>query len=327
MRDTRSYRVSPRHLPVLRQSLPLVAASQRGDNRRSSGRRGAWPPRWNRSCPSWSRRWATAFHVLFASGGSRLRGRTSEGRRMAVEASPRLAIASVEHRLVGDGKTAVDVSLDLRRNDVRVVGRDLSSAQIISANVRRGILDAALEHIIVSARGASADDFATISSTQAIIEQAATDGIAVEALTSREEVASLHVSDDVKARMQRSLGEGAVLIAPGRMVRFGGAERLAWWRVDSRSGEVLAIMDSGLHQVEWMLQDLTVTLLMTPVIIAFTVTGLAAFYIVASQVAYWLNPELFPDDLAREQRPPVYPDTEWPSPYGDPPFNKSLPSR
>jgi len=120
-------------------------------------------------------------------------------------------------------------------------------------------------------------------------------------------VASLHVSDDVKARMKTSLGEAAILIAPGRMVRFGGAERLAWWRVDSRSGEVLAIMDSGLHQVEWVLQDLTVTLLMTPVIIAFTLTALAAFYIVASQVASWLNPQLFPDDLAREQRPPYYP--------------------
>lgn len=62
------------------------------------------------------------------------------------------------------------------------------------------------------------------------------------------EVTALRVSEDVKARMQRSLGEGALLIAPGRMVRVGGAERLAWWRVDLRSGEVPAILDNGLHQ-------------------------------------------------------------------------------
>jgi hypothetical protein len=164
------------------------------------------------------------------------------------EASPRLTIASVEHRLAGGGKTAVDVALDLRRNDVRVVGRALPIAQIISANVFRGILDAALEHILVSTLGASADGLATTSSTLAILEQAVADVIAVEAITSRDEVAGLRVSEDVKARMQRSLGEGVVLIAPGRMVRFEGAERLAWWRIDVRSGEVLAIMDNGLHQ-------------------------------------------------------------------------------
>jgi hypothetical protein len=266
---------------------------------------------------------AMVFH-LYSQGGFRLarRGRAAANVWL-YEASPRLAIASYEPRQAGDGKTVVVASLDLRRNDVRVVGRDLSSAQTISANVRRATLDAALEHIIVSARGASADDFTTISSTQAIIEQAATDGIAVEALTSREEVASLHVSDDVKARMQTSLGEAAILIAPGRMVRFGGAERLAWWRVDSRSGEVLAIMDSGLHQVEWVLQDLAATLVMTPVLIAISFGGLAVFYIVAVQLAYWLNPELFPDDLAREQRPPVYPDTSVPSPWGDPPYERT----
>jgi hypothetical protein len=310
-------------LAVLRQSLSLVAAAERGDRQMVEREARRLAPTMEPLLPQLITQSAMVFH-LYSQGGFRLarRGRAAANVWL-YEASPRLAIASYEPRQAGDGKTVVVASLDLRRNDVRVVGRDLSSAQTISANVRRATLDAALEHIIVSARGASADDFTTISSTQAIIEQAATDGIAVEALTSREEVASLHVSDDVKARMQTSLGEAAILIAPGRMVRFGGAERLAWWRVDSRSGEVLAIMDSGLHQVEWVLQDLAATLVMTPVLIAISFGGLAVFYIVAVQLAYWLNPELFPDDLAREQRPPVYPDTSVPSPWGDPPYERT----
>ena len=48
--------------------------------------------------------------------------------------------------------------------------------------------------------------------------------------------------------MVRNLSDGVVLLAPRRGRATGPTERLAWWRVDLRSGETLAVMDSGLHQ-------------------------------------------------------------------------------
>jgi len=236
------------HLAVLRQNLPVVAAAERGDRQMVEREARRLAPTMEPLLPQVVAQAAMAFHLYSHRGFQLARQGRARADVWLYEASPRLAIASYEPRLAGDGKTLVGVALDLRRNDVRVVGRDLASAQIISANVLRGILDAALEHVIISTLMPSANGVATTSSTLAIIEQAMADRIDVDALTRRDEVTVLRVSEDVKARMQRSLGEGAVLIAPGRMVRFGGVERLAWWRVDLRSGEVLAIMDSGLHQ-------------------------------------------------------------------------------
>src|SRR3974390_1437077 len=62
------------------------------------------------------------------------------------EATPRLAIASVE---LAPGKNAngtlPTISLDLRRNPLRVVGRNASMHDLVAANLARGILDGAIE--------------------------------------------------------------------------------------------------------------------------------------------------------------------------------------
>ena len=39
-----------------------------------------------------------------------------------------------------------------------------------------------------------------------------------------------------------------VAIAPKRPVPVNGVKRSAWWLVDARSGETIAVTDQGLHQ-------------------------------------------------------------------------------
>jgi len=41
-----------------------------------------------------------------------------------------------------------------------------------------------------------------------------------------------------------------VLIAPQRAVAYGKSRRIGWWDINLRSGETLAVMDTGLHQAE-----------------------------------------------------------------------------
>ncbi len=53
------------------------------------------------------------------------------------------------------------------------------------------------------------------------------------------------------ARLEAALSSGSVAIAPTRAVTVAGAPRFAWWQVDRRSGETLAVTDEGLHQMEY----------------------------------------------------------------------------
>ena len=67
------------------------------------------------------------------------------------QASPRLAIASLEAEHTAEGKQRSALSLDLRRNSLRVVAEGMSDADLAWANCVRGVLDGVLEDFPFSA--------------------------------------------------------------------------------------------------------------------------------------------------------------------------------
>jgi hypothetical protein len=55
------------------------------------------------------------------------------------------------------------------------------------------------------------------------------------------------IPEDARARARHALAGGKWVIAPEHALAVGGRKRFAWWQVDPRSGETIAVTDDGLH--------------------------------------------------------------------------------
>jgi hypothetical protein len=198
------------------------------------------------------------------------------------EASPRLVVAAILPTGTGTGADpSATVSLDLRRNEIRAVAEEgVPGRRVLWANALRGVLDGAHEHALIREAMVAARDLVPPASTVAVMSRARETGTSVGALSAREEIQRLNVPDDVRARMLSSLDDGVVLVTPMRMVSLGATERLGWWRVNRKSGEVLAVMDNGLH--------LTVGEYLLSVAIMVAIAGVSVpLYFALIQWVYW----------------------------------------
>ncbi len=164
------------------------------------------------------------------------------------EASPRLAIVHFAPAN-GEGGTpnTFELKLDLRRNDLRPVAEKTAGSGIVWANVSRGLLDAALEHVMF-VDSAITSTAANLPSTIALVEQARQTGVEFGVVLSQDYLSRLNIPADTKARLFGDFHEPIALIAPAKAIVFNDSERVGWWRVDLTSGETLAVMDSGLHE-------------------------------------------------------------------------------
>jgi hypothetical protein len=155
------------------------------------------------------------------------------------EASPRLAIATIGR---ADGRNATSeatVSLDLRRNPLRVVGRGVAAPTVIAANIARGVLDGAIEDALISGDGAAV-------STASVLAEARVKGIVMAAsVPSAAQAAGW--PDDARARIRADQSPNTAVVAPERAVAVAAAQRAAWWRVDTTTGETVGVIDSGLN--------------------------------------------------------------------------------
>ena len=159
--------------------------------------------------------------------------------------SPRILIT--ELRSLSDGTGAF--SLDLRSDSIRALaypGQN-KGAELAFGTVR-GVFEASLEGRVLEAVTGKA------ALTTAIVFAAAeAQGIKPVILGPEDgaSVANLSVTKDAKARIAETLDAGYGVVVPERVVslpEFGGEARVAWWRVDQNTGEVVGVLDSGLHQ-------------------------------------------------------------------------------
>ncbi|MGD0791285.1 MAG: hypothetical protein ABR920_05900 [Terriglobales bacterium] len=56
------------------------------------------------------------------------------------------------------------------------------------------------------------------------------------------------VPQNAGALLDETLAEGCVVLVPKRSITLANTPRLAWWQVDPRSGETIAVTDDALHQ-------------------------------------------------------------------------------
>jgi hypothetical protein len=86
-------------------------------------------------------------------------------------------------------------------------------------------------------------------STSRLFERAQAEGVPLVLLTGEGDGWGSGVSADTRARIRADLLGGQWVVVPRRGIRLGQEPRVAWWRIDPKSGVSTAVTDDGLHQV------------------------------------------------------------------------------
>jgi hypothetical protein len=157
--------------------------------------------------------------------------------------SPRLQIAEL---------TAADdilaVGLDLRRDSARTLVTGLRPDLAFNVQVWRGVVDGTLERYLIEFMSSSADgdgDRKLGLSTSSLFESARAKNTPAVLFVQNGTMPGSALTADTRARIEESIAAGHVLVAPQQPAVIGGAKRYAWWQVDPRSGETIAVADDG----------------------------------------------------------------------------------
>ena len=157
--------------------------------------------------------------------------------------SPRVQIAEL---------TAADdilaVGLDLRRDSARTLVTGLRPDLAFNVQVWRGVVDGTLERYLIGYMMSSADgDGMNRSgvSTSSLFESARAKNTPAVLFAQNGTMPGSALAADTRARIEESIAAGHVLVAPQQPAVIGGAKRYAWWQIDPRSGETIAVADDG----------------------------------------------------------------------------------
>ena len=82
--------------------------------------------------------------------------------------------------------------------------------------------------------------------------------------------ASPKMPPDVVARVERARKDGHILVVMSSAVSIDDAQRLAWYRVDPRTGQAVGVLDSGFHGAqEYILNVIRTALAYPPLVMGF----------------------------------------------------------
>jgi len=159
--------------------------------------------------------------------------------------SPRVVVTEISatsgsHRL----------GIDLRRDSVRAVAGGVQPQQTFFARVFRGVVDGTLERVVaglVTHEPGGRSAWPITMSTSSLFEQARVTRTPMRLLTPRDMSFDGGLPENTLARLRDDLVHGYLILAPERAITLGGTPRFAWWRIDGRSGDTIAMTDEGLH--------------------------------------------------------------------------------
>lgn len=161
--------------------------------------------------------------------------------------SPRLSIAELSGTSGG-----ARIALDLRRDQARALALGSQPENVFEARIFRGVVDGTLERVLIERLTAplrAQGKWGPLMSTSSLFEKAKADGVSSLALPEDQERLDRNIPENARARLKKETSGGFVLVVPQRALPLGNVPRLAWWRVDPRSGETIAVGDDGLHPV------------------------------------------------------------------------------
>lgn len=114
-----------------------------------------------------------------------------------------------------------------------------------AARLRQGVADTVAEILTLGS------DLRTAENTASVFRIAAAGNDNGVLITSADSlmVEKLDWPADPSARLQRDLQAGFMALALKTGVPLNGKQRVGWWRVNSKSGETIGVMDNGFHVI------------------------------------------------------------------------------
>lgn len=167
--------------------------------------------------------------------------------------SPR--ITSFEAHLSLDGNApTLRLGLDLRRNHVLAVPYPGQSAfDFFAFNLAKGRVDSLLEYLTVE--HFLVEDHPEVrrrASPIQVLQAAKTQAVRLGVLRGEQDIPTrlepLPLSPEAKARIADALRSGEVVNVPVEMVQVDGQPSIGWWRIDLRTGELVAAGEEGGNQ-------------------------------------------------------------------------------
>jgi hypothetical protein len=146
-----------------------------------------------------------------------------------------------------------EMSVDLRHDAVRVIVDSPANAeQGFWANVLRGLVDGALEHHIPAASTRSGQEPTSRTSqfdTSLALQLARSQGIEVRAGAgpAAGQLLQGDLAEHGGRRLALEITAGDAVVTPVRPVLFQNEQRLGLWSVNMRTGDLLALLDTGLR--------------------------------------------------------------------------------
>ena len=157
--------------------------------------------------------------------------------------SPRVQIAELT---AADDRLAI--GLDLRRDSARTLVTGRRPDLAFDVQVWRGVVDGTLERYLIEFLSSSADGDGNRQlglSTSSLFESARARNTPAVLFAQNGTKPGSALTADTRARIEESMAAGHVLVAPQQPETIGGAKRYAWWQIDPRSGETIAVADDG----------------------------------------------------------------------------------
>ena len=124
----------------------------------------------------------------------------------------------------------------------------MSDVELAWANCVRGVLDGVLEDLPFSTLGHGSAGEGRAAGAVTVMQRAREIGIPFVTLTKGDHLIHVSAPDQAKAQMRSALHADAGPIGPRQAVPIGNRDRLAWWRIDQKTGEAIGMTDAGLHQ-------------------------------------------------------------------------------
>lgn len=191
-------------------------------------------------------------HVAFAATSDGLVGRLRTPDRGAIlfyPDSPRVHILDLSMVPGVPVRTVARLCLDLRSDRARAVALSAIPSDLFNARILRGVVDGTLERVLIEyVTGQKETKSPRTISTSSVFGQAATEHISPVLIHHGAEPLEAELPPEALARLVEDLEPDYLAVAPQRAVNLGNLPRFAWWRIDRRSGETIAVTDEGLHQ-------------------------------------------------------------------------------
>jgi hypothetical protein len=150
-----------------------------------------------------------------------------------------------------------ELSIDVRNNAIRVASESPSLAeQALWLNAQDGLTDGALEqHLLpslLSSKTGAAPDMLVTLSTSSLFSLAQAQGIAPLAMLGQGAIPVLtqQLAKSNGAVLAAAIRPNVAVVLPSRPVSFQDEQRLGAWTMDPQTGQIVALLDTGLHQGE-----------------------------------------------------------------------------